>query len=345
MANRYSTLFRNALALNAVALGDLVPQTPSLALILGAFWGLPTALWLYKCTMMVFFQRKIIYMGYVPTGVSSEHVNPNDPFIKSLHYEEVDIQGHKYINLKALALSKAALRSPMDDVILYLQGNAGNPLHRLPVFKTILEDCKANICLLAVAPRSYWKSSSNTPTETGLIQDYFCGLTYALERWPNAPIIVMGHSLGASVAICLLFSLPLDDKGKSRLMSDRTTGLIVENPFTSIPNMVQTLYASQWLPYHHLGRFVWDRWDVLRGLQDISSSRTMLEKLASSMLVLTSENDEIVPPAMGRELYEKALAASNRVSASTQGSSDSEMLPMMPRAKLMVLRGALHDNG
>ncbi|KAF9514888.1 hypothetical protein BS47DRAFT_1361442 [Hydnum rufescens UP504] len=287
------------------------------------------ALRLRQCAMMVFFQRKIIYMGYVPTGARSEHMNPNDPFIKSLHYEEVDIQGHKSINLKALALSKAALRSPMDGVILYLQGNAGNPLHRLPVFKTILEDCKANICLLAVAPRSYWKSSSNTPTETGLIQDYFCGLTYALE------------------------SLPLDDKEKSRLMSDRITGLIVENPFTSIPNMVQTLYASQWLPYHHLGRFVWDRWDALRALQDISSdtsasptrSRTMLEKLAPSMLVLTSENDEIVPPAMGRELYEKALAASNRVSASTQGSSDSEMLPMMPRAKLMVVRGALHDNG
>jgi hypothetical protein len=61
-------------------------------------------------------------IGYVPTGARSEHVDPNDPSIKSLHYEEVDIQGHKSINLKALALSKATLRSPMDGVILYLQG-------------------------------------------------------------------------------------------------------------------------------------------------------------------------------------------------------------------------------
>lgn len=39
-----------------------------LGLMASVFVGLPTALWSYKCLMMIAFQRKIIYMGFLPPG-------------------------------------------------------------------------------------------------------------------------------------------------------------------------------------------------------------------------------------------------------------------------------------
>lgn len=204
-----------------------------------------------------------------------------------------------------------------------------------------------------MAPRSYWKSSSSTPTEAGLTRDYLSGLIYATKRWPGTPIVVMGHSLGASIAICLLNNILLGNNENLGRIGDRITGLIVENPFTSVPDMVRILYESRWLPYYYLGHFVWDRWDALHNLQEISPGasasstgpRTVLEKLARSMLVLTSESDEIVPPAMGRELYNKALGVSDDSTASTSKDPDSKTSSMLPSAKLVVVRGALHDNG
>lgn len=73
---------------------DQVSAAPSPSLLFGTLVGLPLALWAYKvserlvaleewlnlmltttdlqCMMMVFFQRKIIYMGYIPPGARTE---------------------------------------------------------------------------------------------------------------------------------------------------------------------------------------------------------------------------------------------------------------------------------
>lgn len=178
----------------------------------------------------------------------------------------------------------------------YITGNAGNPLHRLPVFKTLLDhpSFRSRAGLVAVAPRSYWKSTPTRPSERGILSDYTHALNYAIKRWPNSRIIIYGHSLGGSAAVCL--TSVLDSKEYSNVQ-----GLVLENPFASIPEMVKALYPQRWLPYHYLTPFVWDTWNAVHAASNMSQG-SLLRRLSKDMLVLLSEKDELVPNRMGMEI-------------------------------------------
>lgn len=175
----------------------------------------------------------------------------------------------------------------------HVTGNAGNPLHRLPVFKTLLShpSFKSRVGLVAVAPRSYWKSTPTRPSERGILGDYTHALNYTIKRWPNSRIVIYGHSLGGSAAVCLTSALDSEDY-------PNVQGLILENPFSSIPEMVKALYPQRWLPYHYLTPFVWDTWDAVHAASNMPQS-SLLWRLSKDMLVLLSEKDELVPNWMG----------------------------------------------
>lgn len=90
----------------------------------------------------------------------------------------------------------------------------------------------------------------------------------------------------------------------SRLDSEEYSnvrGLILENPFESIPKMVKALYPQRWLPYHYLTPFVWDTWDAVRAASS-ASQNSLLRRLSKDMLVLLSEKDELVPNSMGMDI-------------------------------------------
>jgi len=275
--------------------------------------------------MMVLFQRKIIYMGYAPPGARSENIDPSDPLLQKTKWEEIDLESEKGVHLKGIVLQKhrQTPRTTTPTVVIYLQGNAGNTLHRLPVFDKLLDATKTSeAVILAVAPRSYWLSSSRTPSESGFLQDYNSVLLYALKRWPYSPIVLYGHSLGGSVAVCLL------SKVKEEVGRRRVKGLILENAFISIPEMVRALYPYRWLPYYYLGPFVWDRWDVLRAIKEAGEG-SLLARIKRDMLVLNSEKDEIVPPRM-------ADAICDAVGTSFGGASG--------RPQRVAIPSALHEN-
>lgn len=172
-------------------------------------------------------------------------------------------------------------------------GNAGNPLHRLPVFKALLDHptFRTRAGVVAVAPRSYWKSTPTRPSEHGILRDYTHALNYTIKRWPDSRIIIYGHSLGGSAAACLTSALDSKDY-------PNVQGLVLENPFASIPEMVKALYPQRWLPYHYLAPFVWDKWDAVRAASNTSQD-SLLRRLSEDMLVLVSEKDELVPNWMG----------------------------------------------
>lgn len=146
--------------------------------------------------------------------------------------------------------------------------------------------------IVAAAPRSYWSSTNKTPTQHGLLADYYSALLYASRKWPDAPITVYGHSLGGSIAVSLLQSLteeprsssspppfgnrneeiighqPLENVREVELRAARRIqGLILENPFSSIPDMVRALYPQKWLPYRFLAPFAWDKWNALAAMK------------------------------------------------------------------------------
>jgi pimeloyl-ACP methyl ester carboxylesterase len=154
-----------------------------------------------------------------------------------------------------------------------------------------------------------------------------------LGSYPRSPVILYGHSMGGSIAVKLLAALP------TPAPEPQVQGLVLENAFTSIPDMVRTVYPSRWLPYYYLGPFVFDKWDALDTLRQCAHSEgsqaSVLRKVVlgpASMLILNSANDELVPPQMGQDMLE----AASRV------GSDNERPGTGPRRIVIPL--ALHDD-
>ncbi|KAL5495876.1 hypothetical protein ACEPAI_1340 [Sanghuangporus weigelae] len=254
-------------------------------------------------------------------------------------------------------MSKKNTAEP-DCVVLYLQGNAGNPLHRIPVFTSLLSSTKQiNPVILAPAPRSYWSSTSCTPTQKGLLADYASALHYAMKRWPGRPIVLYGHSLGGAVAVCLLASLNSHLRKEQDYQEVRSAlrGTILENPFSSIPDMVRALYPQAWLPYHYLAPLAWDKWDALSAMRDsarVSASSSegssslraeagdsmhlsILPELARNMLVLVSSHDEVVPPSMGRAIFDAQPSGARKA---RDGGHEEDL------SRLVEIDGALHED-
>ena len=212
-------------------------------------------------------------------------------------------------------------------------GNAGNPLHRIPVFTTLL-DAIPSLAIFAPAPRSYWTSSGAArPTQAGLTADYTAALAFAASRFPTSRLTIYGHSLGASIALCLLASHT--DVSKAAAV---VHGLVLENAFTSVPDMLRVLYPQRLLPYHYLGPFVCDRWDARAAV----ALHTFPCDLARRAMVLVSERDEVVPPAMGKEIFD-VLRATGGNQEGWEGVSGS-MRMQEPMGRFVVVEGALHED-
>ncbi|EGN93901.1 hypothetical protein SERLA73DRAFT_156044 [Serpula lacrymans var. lacrymans S7.3] len=273
--------------------------------------------------------RKIIYMGYVPPGARTEelsHVPSNH--LKGIRCEEIQVNSKNKVTLS---------------------GNAGNPLARLPVFQRLLRSStssysetsnlpKKRIAFVSVAPRSYWKSSPRSPTQEGLLTDYLHVLKDTLDRFPNSELILYGHSLGGAIAVCLLARLSESATAHSegcRNQRDpryaRIRGLVLENPFASIPRMVQALYPERWVPYRYLAPLAWDKWDAVAAMRNAARNdvQSVLARIVQSgdILVMLSEKDEVVPKAMGEEIWDVSACAN------TNG-----------RGKKVVVEEALHEN-
>ena len=190
------------------------------------------------------------------------------------------------------------------------------------------------MAILAPAPRSYWTSSTARPTQAGLIADYSAALAFAAHRFPKSRLTIYGHSLGASIALCLLGSR------QDAQNTAAVRGLVLENAFTSVPDMLRALYPQRWLPYRYLGPFVRDRWDA-RAAAAAAAPHNFPRGLARRTMVLVSERDEVVPPAMGREIFD-ALQASEGAEEGGEGADAGRKQERLGRC--VVLDGALHED-
>jgi fermentation-respiration switch protein FrsA (DUF1100 family) len=161
-------------------------------------------------------------------------------------------------------------------VLLYCHGNAGNISHRLgPIEMFHL----LGLSVLIFDYRGYGQSTGR-PSEEGTYADAEAAWRYLVDAQQRRPekILLFGESLGGAVAAHLASR---NDGG----------GLILLSSFTSIPELAAGLYPL--LPVRWLSKFRYATIDIIGAI-------------AAPKLIIHSPDDEIIPFAHGKALYEKA---------------------------------------
>lgn len=161
--------------------------------------------------------------------------------------------------------------------LLYCHGNAGNISHRLD--RIIRLQGKLALNVLIFDYRGYGRSEGS-PDEEGTYRDARAAYGHLVQARGIAPheLILFGESLGCAVAL---------DTARER----KSRALVLEAPFTSIPDMAQTLF-----PVLPLKPFLRTRYDNL----------AKISRLDVPLLVFHGEKDRTVPFAQGRRLFDAA---------------------------------------
>lgn len=166
---------------------------------------------------------------------------------------------------------------PDSPVILWCHGNAGNIINRLDNLRFLFRE---ELSVFLFDYRGYGRSQRIPPTEAGLYQDAIGAHDYVTRLRLIKPdrLIIFGRSLGAAVAGELAVRKP-------------AAGLILESPFPSIEAVAKFYYGG--LPVH---------W--LLGAEFRLIDR--LPKLSLPKLILHGDQDDIIPPELGRQVFEAA---------------------------------------
>lgn len=165
-----------------------------------------------------------------------------------------------------------------DPTLLFFHGNAGNISHRLESLEIFH---RLGLTTLIVDYRGYGQSTGS-PSEEGTYRDARAAWDWLVGERGIEPgrIVVFGRSLGGAVGAWLASRDDVDP-----------AGVIIESAFSSGVDMARELY-----PVFPAGLMTRLRYPVIDYVQDIEAP----------VLVVHSRDDEIIPFAMGRKIYEAA---------------------------------------
>ena len=187
-------------------------------------------------------------------------------------YEEIFIKVDDEIKLKSWIVKKDFKKFK---TLVLFHGNAGHLSNR--IYK-INELNKLNINILLISWRGF-SGNKGSPTEKNLYQDAKAAIKWLNEqKIENEQIILYGESLGSGVAVEIA-------------KKNNFNGIILESPFTSIENSAKIYY-----PYLPVKLLLKDKYDSISKIKMINIP----------ILIMHGKKDDVVPFAMGKELFEKA---------------------------------------
>lgn len=160
--------------------------------------------------------------------------------------------------------------------LIISHGNAGNISHRIPIIRE-LQRRKFNVLMYDY--RGYGRSEGS-PDEEGVYKDGRAVFDHALKLPEvNARrVILWGTSLGGAVAV---------EVATHR----KVAGLILESTFTSAKDVARVVYP--FLPVQFFMRTKFN-------------SIEKIKALSVPVLVIHGSHDTIIPPGLGRKLYNAA---------------------------------------
>ncbi|TPP67584.1 Alpha/beta hydrolase domain-containing protein 13 [Fasciola gigantica] len=178
--------------------------------------------------------------------------------------------------------------------VLVLHGNAGNAGHRLKFCQLLMKSVQCNVFIIDY--RGFGRSTG-IPSEGGLYADARSALEFLHDRSDLAAdkLFLFGRSLGGAVAIHLVTNYP----------DLPVRGVMVENTFTSLPAVAQTIFGSS---LSTAARFLLPTYFFINRYPSLDSllvyNSHCRRKSLPSFLFLSGDADDIVPPKMMHELYQ-----------------------------------------
>ncbi|WP_342131532.1 alpha/beta hydrolase [Hydrogenophaga sp. OTU3427] len=162
-------------------------------------------------------------------------------------------------------------------ILLYLHGarwNVTGSAFRMQRMQAL------GFSVLGIDYRGFGKSTAELPSEAMAYEDARAAWDWLGRRYPGRPRYIFGHSLGGAIAIEL--AAQVNDEA----------GTLVEGSFTSIPDVVSS-FKWGWLPVSPL---ITQRFEAVNRVAAIGSP----------LLVVHGNEDRLIPPELGRRLFDAA---------------------------------------
>lgn len=171
-----------------------------------------------------------------------------------------------------------AAERPDAPVLLYLHGARFDVRGSAPRMRRMQE---LGFSVLGIDYRGFGQSSKGLPSEAMAYEDARAAWDWLAAEYPQARRYVFGHSLGGAIAVQL-----------ASQVQQQASGLIVEGSFTSIPAVVSS-FKWGWLPVSPL---ITQRFEAAE----------LIGSLKIPVLIVHGSADSLIPPALGRALFDRA---------------------------------------
>ncbi|KAB7498500.1 Protein ABHD13 [Armadillidium nasatum] len=263
-------------------------------------YGFIVSLLLFLCGFFAIFYQISDQLVYWPNYPTDSRCIVRLPSSIGLPSENLFLYARDGTKLHAVFVKQESHAIENAPTFVYMHGNAGNIGHRLGNIYDLYRILGINI--LVVEYRGYGLSQGSA-SEQGLYLDAEAAICYLRTRTDIdlSKIVVFGRSLGGAVAI--------DCVSRSEIRS-RVAALVIENTFTSIPDMAKVLFAGmKILPslpeWCHKNKF---------------NSKLKMCRVVVPSLLLSGQADTLVPPRMMMELYQSCPSPMKRMLKFVRGS-------------------------
>ena len=271
-------------------------------------------LWAYQESLL--YQPRVFPQYTRPEDNPAGYRNPGE---QGMPYEDVWLDTEDGCRLHAWWVRPAdESERRRRATLIFFHANAGNMGFRLDNIRQMVSEFQLNVFILSY--RGYG-NSTGLPTEKGILIDAETTWRHVSSRADvnTQRIVIFGRSLGGSVAIALASKhcrpqadatttsvppscIPASDAlapSAPPATPPYVAGLIVENTFTSISALVNTLFPLLSPLKPLILRLEWP-------------AITRIASVTCPLLLLSGQLDEVVPCSHMQQLYDAAVSCSHK---------------------------------